>query len=167
MKTSPPLSILANPGWNIREISMNVKNAVLFLLASLSGNLHAQCIDLSGIWFCDGRVFLNISQSVNENNVPVYQFHVENGNTVQYIADNSTAVDGITAFCDSDRLRTVFTSPLHELHDNIRIVTDHSLSQNRQILQVHNATTQSEKSDIGSIDNKELNPYHDYSCLRI
>ena len=85
---------------------------------------------------------------------------------VQYIADNRSVVNRTTAFCDPNKLRTVLSNNLPELHGNVRFVTDYTLSDNGRTLQAKVSTTFSLKSDISSIDEQELNHQHDDSCAK-
>ena len=139
--------------------------ALLSLLVSFTGDLRADCIDLTGRWSCTGRT-LTIEQSINPDGAPVYQFSFDGQAASEYIADNRSVVNRTTAFCDPNKLRTVLSNNLPELHGNVRFVTDYTLSDNGRTLQAKVSTTFSLKSDISSIDKQELNHQHDDSCAK-
>ncbi len=135
----------------------------LFFSLFIMGGLSAECVDLSGSYICRRSSSTQVSQTVNDRGVAVYQFVLGDGITFQYVANGSRDVFGNISVCDQGRLRVynrTSTPPL---------VVDYESDGRGTVLNISSYYTAKETLHPFDISDRDLTriPGSTYSCNRI
>ena len=137
--------------------------SLLLFFLFITGNLSAECVDLSGNYLCRRSSSTQVSQTVNDKGVTVYKFLLGDGITFQYVANGSRDVFGNISICDQGRLR------VYNRASTPHLVVDYEPDGRGSVLNISSYYTAKSTLHPDDISDSDLTPIpgSTYSCNRM